>query len=107
MSNVTVRDVKAQCERARRAAIACGFADARRWELQTGSPTNGRAWRLFAIVPGSGAQERPLPGYDGLGYLGWTRREAYCALAAMAQALEAVTMRDRALVDARADREGS
>ncbi len=106
MSNVTVRDVKAQCERARRAALACGFAEARRWELQQGSPTNGRAWRLFAIGE-AGSHGRPLPGFDGLGYLGWTRREAYCALAAMAQALEAVTMRDRALVDARADREGA
>ncbi len=95
MDNVTVRDVKAQCERARRAAIACGFAEARRWELQTGSLANGRAWRLFAIEPGSGAQARPLPGFDGLGYLGWTRREAYCALVAMAQALEAVALREQ------------
>lgn len=37
--------------------------------------------------------------------LGWTRREAYCALRAMEQTLEAVALRDRALVDARADRE--
>lgn len=81
----SVQDIQGVFKRARAAAIACGFEQAERWTLEKGSPTNGIAWRLF--LDGSSA---PLPGFDGLGYLGWTRDEAYLSLRQIAQTLEAV-----------------
>lgn len=49
--------------------------------LQTGSPTYGRAWRLFYSPSGTtGLHTIPHPllnaGWPGGGYLGWSKSEA-------------------------------
>lgn len=61
--------------------------DPSRWALQTGSTTYGRPYRLVSVDLETGAQSSALGTGD---HLGWTRREAHCALAAMRAALLAV-----------------
>lgn len=62
------------------------------WYLQRGSPSNGRAWRLFS-TPGASCV---FPGLDR-GYLGWTGSQARDALHALAVGMEtaAQTLRPR------------
>jgi hypothetical protein len=83
MERITAPQVRGMFDRAVQAARSLGLT-AYRWELQEGSPTNGRAWRLYQVLPGGG--HRDLLGSDG--YLGWTTREAYGALHALARAWE-------------------
>lgn len=48
--------------------------------LQSGSATYGRAWRLFVSARAGGQGGlRTFLDLDN-GYLGWTKREAYCTL---------------------------
>lgn len=57
--------------------------------LQSGSPTYGRAWRLF-VSSGPGGQGGLATFLDlDNGYLGWTKREAYCTLTGLLSGLEA------------------
>lgn len=58
-------------------------------QLQEGSPTYGRAWRLWETRGDSTGLYEPLDGTCS-SYLGWTRTEAYLSLRAMEQALYAV-----------------
>ena len=47
-----------------------------RTQVDEGSPTYGRAWRIAAVCPKTGAHFRhPATGSTG-DYLGWSRREA-------------------------------
>lgn len=83
MERITAPAVRGMFDRAVQAARALGLDMP--WELQEGSQINGRAWRMYQLmVPGGG--HRDLLGSDG--YLGWTTREAYGALHAMARAWE-------------------
>jgi hypothetical protein len=45
--------------------------------MDEGSPTYGRAWRLYVIPEGQSGHTNPPVGSD---YLGWSRAEAYAAL---------------------------
>ena len=88
----TRADVAGMLERARQAAQSVGIPGTDRWELHTGSPTNGHAWRLFrrGELDGTGTGlADPIPGIDR-GYIGWTAKEAYNTLHTLALAWEAV-----------------
>ena len=87
MATTTIADVRGAFKRARAAAIAAGIPQAEGWTLQKGSQAAGRAWRLFDRDSAA-----PMPGFDGLGYIGWTRTEAYLSLRMIAQTLEAVQL---------------
>ena len=56
-----------------------------RYVLQIGSPTNGRAWRLYKSPEGSYAQHPTVFG----DYLGWTSKEAEVKLHAYCDGIEA------------------
>jgi hypothetical protein len=71
--------------RATDAARAAGLPDADRWSLQTGSPTYGRAWRLYARDPQTGGLAS-VPGLSD-GYLGMTKTEAAQSLDMLATGL--------------------
>lgn len=83
---VSPTDLNHAYDRAKRAAEAVGI-DASRWTMQTGSATNGRAYRLLERDPHNSG-ESYLFGSDG--FLGMTRREAGATLDAMARAWWAV-----------------
>jgi len=54
-------------------------------QLQTGSPQNGRAWRLYIVLgPGTGVTGAPGTNIDG--YIGWSAREAYDTVRTIASA---------------------
>lgn len=84
MERITAPQVRAMFDRAVTAWRNLTGNNNPPWTLQEGSQTNGRAWRMFQLVPGGG--HRDLLGSDG--YLGWTTREAYGALHALARAWE-------------------
>jgi len=85
MERITVREVRAMFDRAVAAAGKVGWSGpSYRWILQEGSQTNGRAWRMYCVGPGGGL--RDVLGGDG--YLGWTTREVYQALYALARGWE-------------------
>jgi len=84
MDRITVREVEGMYNRAVEAARKLGFAETHRWTLQQGSQTNGRAWRMYRVNQNGGL--RDVLGSDG--YLGWTTREAYDALHALARGWE-------------------
>lgn len=84
MDNITRKDLD------RVVTMIAGYVDQPdRLVLEHGSPTYGRAFRLFVST-------RP-EGRGGLttfltlsnGYLGWTKREAYCTLTGILSGLEA------------------
>lgn len=45
--------------------------------MDEGSPTYGRAWRVYVIPEGQSGHHNPPVGED---YIGWTRAEAYSTL---------------------------
>lgn len=84
MGNITTRDVNRLFE-----AIS-GYTDQPdRMVLQSGSPSAGRAWRLY--VSSSNGGRGGLGTFLTLdnGYIGWTKREAYCTLTGILAGLEA------------------
>lgn len=88
----TVADVQEMFTRAREAAQSVGIPGTAQWELHTGDPTNGHAWRMFrrGELDGTGTGlADPIPNMDR-GYIGWTKREAYNTLHTLARAWEAV-----------------
>lgn len=63
------------------------------YSLQEGSPTNGRAWRLYTLEP-------VLAGlYDGYGlgngYIGWTKDDVETTLRGMLAVLQLVSNKAR------------
>lgn len=84
MERITAPAVRGMFDRAVQAGRMIGLNGP--WELQEGSQTNGQPWRMFMVtLPGHGHSDTVL----GDSYLGWTTREAYGALHAMARAWEA------------------
>lgn len=72
--------------RAVHAASHAGVENTQNWQLQIGSVTYGRAYRVYDVATG-GTQSDFL---GSSGFLGSNAREAYQALHAMARALELV-----------------
>ena len=73
---VSARDVENAVGRLADELIRVGIPVGRGLSLQKGSPTYGRAWRLYKISSEHGGQES-FDFIDGGGYIGWTAREAY------------------------------
>lgn len=97
---ITRKDVERAVEQYRATGIGVGVlteAEAELITLQTGSPTNGRAWRLFLRDPSTGALRAAPAVGAGLfseGYIGWTAREAHAYLSAVVRAWWAVATRE-------------
>jgi hypothetical protein len=99
------KDVEVMLGRVIRAAEAVGITLEPGWEydLQVGSQTYGRAWRLYKKAPDSGALHRTDICDD---YLGWTAREAYQHLYGLAQGMEAAGRTVALLLDTARDLAG-
>jgi hypothetical protein len=84
MDKVTTKDIERLFGR------VCGYVDQPdRMVLQSGSPSAGRAWRLYVSTSNGG--RGGLGTFLDLdnGYLGWTKREAYCTLTGLLSGLDA------------------
>lgn len=68
------------------AAAKRSGVDVTGWVLQTGSPSAGRAWRVFREDE-RGGQASAFPGTDR-GYIGWTPREACMFMDGVCNAFE-------------------
>lgn len=98
METISVRDVRQMARRYERAARIAGLiADSERVHLQEGSPTYGRAWRVFISPAGTYAHHN-APAIGAAGWIGNSKRDAYNTLAAIATAIEATTQHSGAAV---------
>lgn len=79
----TAADVRAAYARACHAAALAGI-DPSLWDLEIGSQTYSRAYRVWERDPSTGALSRPRALYDNV--LGMTRRDAERALDGMRSA---------------------
>jgi hypothetical protein len=86
MGPITTEDLRNMYRRYIRALLSVGALDeGDRMCLSIGSQTYGRAFRTHRIEAGSTGHGRPPIGPD---YLGWTKKEAFDTLAAIASATE-------------------
>lgn len=84
MERITVRHVRGAMDRLMRAAERQGI-DTNGWQIESGSVTYGRAWKLVKVDPDNGGHHSV---FATNGYLGMTAREAYSALQHYAQVFD-------------------
>lgn len=86
MARTTVKDVRAAFERFARLA-SFTLAEGEWFQLEEGSQTNGRAWRLYVRKPEGSGLYNPKGISD---YLGWSAAEAEARLHALSDGISLV-----------------
>lgn len=91
-ARITKADVEAKFNRLHTLARLVGIAEEDEgWHLQTGSPSNGRAWRMFRVSDSGSLHSF----YWTTDYLGWTAKEAFERLDGIIVGIEATRIAER------------